>query len=134
MLRLLWRFARFAEPFGDGERLGWRFDDGVVSRWWWWCRREWATLSALASLLEPRKRSSREMLRLRRRVRSLLKLLSRERARACFVDGRVLVSCARCLEESLAARGDDALVSLIRSRGRSLGLSLSLLDESSGLH
>jgi len=46
------------------------------------------------------------------------------------------VSCARCLGESLAARGtgDDVLPSLFLSRDRSLDRSLSLLDESSGLH
>jgi hypothetical protein len=34
-LRLLGRFARLFALFGDGERLRWRFEDGVVSRWWW---------------------------------------------------------------------------------------------------
>lgn len=35
LLRLGCRFTRFNEALGDGERLWWRFEDGVVScsRW-----------------------------------------------------------------------------------------------------
>jgi hypothetical protein len=138
MLRLLCRLARLWLSRGDAERLGWRFADGVVSRWlWWWCRSGCETLSALGSLREARTRSSLEAPGLRRRVRSLLKLLSRERRSACLADGYVSVVCVR-LEVSLAARGtgDDVLGSWMRSRGRSrsLLLSLSLIVGSSGLH
>jgi len=133
-LRLRGLFGRLWEFLGDGERLRGRLADGVVSRWMW-CRCGCEALSGPASLRAPRWRPSLESARLRRRVRSLLPSLSRERTLACLAGGCVSVSWVRRLEESLAARGagDDGL-SLLRSRGRSRAVSRSLVGGSSGLH
>jgi hypothetical protein len=139
VLRLLWRLVRLW-ACEDGERVRRRLeDDGVEAlwrweewwRWWWWCR--WAVLSSLGARLEDRCRSL-ESGRLRRGGGSLLGLLSCERPLGCLVDGRLSGSRVLPRLASLAARGtgDAGPGSAVISRARSG--SLSLTDESSGLH